>query len=562
MALLPFGEYRPDLSDLNADYTSSIQNVVPHADGYGPFPGIRTLTATLPGGVCKGGFYARKSDGSIAVFAGTSTNLYLLDNSSLAWTLVSKGGASYSPLSSTSIWQFEQFNSFVIAVQGNCAPQVYNLNSSTAFADLGGSPPQASYVAVVSRFVLLSGLTSYPWRIQWSGLNDPANWTPGINCCDYQEFPDGGIVRGAVGGEMGYVFQDQAIRNLVFMPGSDVIFGINRVAKDIGLLCPYTVVSAGDDVFFLSAKGFQRLAGGALMPIGREKVDRTFFADFDASQPQLAISAHDPAGGRIFWAYNSMMNTAACFDKALVYDPFLDRWASAEFRGQHILSLARPGITLESLDAIAPGEQPVTGAVNNGSGLIRLTVGATAAFTTNQSLTISGVGGVTAANGTWLVTVIDGTHLDLQGSTFSGAYTSGGIVGGSIDAITFSFDDVSAATSPQLGIFDETGSFGFFSGNNLEATMQTGEQSAIQQRMFLQGFYPVTDAPTVYGNVVKRENLNTIPTYTPEQPMNGRGLVPARADTRYSRGRVRIPAGTVWTVARGIDPLTIQRGRR
>jgi hypothetical protein len=69
----------------------------------------------------------------------------------------------------------------------------------------------------------------------------------------------------------------------------------------------------------------------------------------------------------------------------------------------------------------------VTGAANNGSGLVRLTV-PTTGLTTGMFVTVTGVGGVPAAVGTWLITVIDGTHIDLVGSAFAGAYVSGGVV--------------------------------------------------------------------------------------------------------------------------------------
>jgi hypothetical protein len=39
---------------------------------------------------------------------------------------------------------------------------------------------------------------------------------------------------------------------------------------------------------------------------------------------------------------------------------------------------------------------------------------------------IFGVLGATQANGPWIVTVINTTTIDLQGSTFVSAYTSGG----------------------------------------------------------------------------------------------------------------------------------------
>ena len=70
----------------------------------------------------------------------------------------------------------------------------------------------------------------------------------------------------------------------------------------------------------------------------------------------------------------------------------------------------------------------VTGAANNGSGLVRLTMASTATLYTGQKVTVASVGGVTAATGTWTITVVDSTHIDLQSSTFSGTYTSGGTV--------------------------------------------------------------------------------------------------------------------------------------
>lgn len=68
----------------------------------------------------------------------------------------------------------------------------------------------------------------------------------------------------------------------------------------------------------------------------------------------------------------------------------------------------------------------VSGAVNNGAGLIRLTVNSTADITTGNYMFVNSVGGVPNATGNWTVTVIDATHVDLQGSTFAGLYTAGG----------------------------------------------------------------------------------------------------------------------------------------
>jgi len=70
----------------------------------------------------------------------------------------------------------------------------------------------------------------------------------------------------------------------------------------------------------------------------------------------------------------------------------------------------------------------VANVANNGSGLIRVTTSTAHGRTTGDAVHIADVGGVTAANGRWVVTVIDANTIDLQSSTFSGTYTSGGFV--------------------------------------------------------------------------------------------------------------------------------------
>jgi hypothetical protein len=240
MPLLATGDYRPDVSDYEGQATQNILNVLPRGDGYGPFPSFSAYAAVLPS-ACRGAFYALKSDGTVVTFAGTSDKLYKLDNSDFTWSDVSLGGGTYGALTATAQWQFAQTGDLVFATQANAVLQVFDLSSSTAFANAFGSPPQAAYISVVGQFLVLSGLLSTPYRIQWSGLdsfNASTSWTSGINSSDFQDFPDGGIVRGVAGGEAGIIFQDQAIRRMSYVPGSPIIFQIDRITQDKGLFAP------------------------------------------------------------------------------------------------------------------------------------------------------------------------------------------------------------------------------------------------------------------------------------------------------------------------------------
>ena len=485
MPLLPFGEYRPDTSDYLGTATRNINNVIPRGDGYGPFPDFAILSQALPA-ACRGAFYALKSDGSVAIFAGTVNRLYLADNTDYSWDDVSKGTLAYSDLSSDAHWQFAQFGNLVFATQKNAVLQVFNLSSSTEFDDTAGSPPQAAYISVVGRFLVLSGLLSNPFRIHWSGLNDTTEWTAGVDSSDFQDFPDGGIVRGVAGGEFGTIFQDQAIRRMSYIPGSPLIFQIERVTEGLGLFAPYSIVRAGSLIFFHSAQGFFKIAPGGLPEqIGRERVDRTFFDDLDKTELRMFIGCSDPRSTRAFWAYKSTSGTTGLYDKIIGYDYALDRLFPISMTGEYLLGMSQPGITLESLD-------------------------------------------------------------DLSAS---------------IDALAATLDSFAVSTQPLIAQFGSTHCLGFFSGANLEATLETPEQGTDGRRIFVSGFRPVVDASTVYGSASYRETVSDTPTSLPEIAKNSRtGRCDMRRSTRYSRMKVRIPASEQWTYAAGVEPDIRQEG--
>lgn len=68
----------------------------------------------------------------------------------------------------------------------------------------------------------------------------------------------------------------------------------------------------------------------------------------------------------------------------------------------------------------------VSGVADNGSGLCRVAFTGAHARNTGDTIVISGVVGTTEANGSWTVTRVDSTHVDLQGSAFVTTYDSGG----------------------------------------------------------------------------------------------------------------------------------------
>jgi len=481
--LIPYSEYRPDVAVYSSPYSAFIQNVLPRGDGYGPFKDFGAFSQALPA-QCRGFFKALKTDASVSIFAGTSNKLYQMSNTTGAWTDVSLGSSTYSALPSTDNWNFVQFGNFVIAVQQNAVPQVFDLTSSTNFANLGGSPPQARYISVINRFAILSGLNSNPYRIQWSGLNDVTNWTSGVNSSDFQDLPDGGVVRGVGGGEFGNIYQDTTVRRITFMPGSAAVMQIQRIAEDVGMYSAGSLIKAAGRQFFYSTAGFQMIdASGVLTPIGKERVDRTFLTDLDTGNLQLFQGASDPRSSRVFWAYKSITGSTGAFDKILWYDWALDRWGPVMMTGEFLGSLGRPGITLEGLDSISS----------------------------------------------------------------------------SIDALGPSLDSFALAGTPELAMFNTSHILGFFSGQNLEAKLDTAEfdRPSLDGNaggMFFRGWRPIADASGVAGTMLYRSNQSTAASSSSEKTQDSFGRINLRRDAKFAKMRDRIPAGTTWTYAKGVIP--------
>jgi hypothetical protein len=208
------------------------------------------------------------------------------------------------------------------------------------------------------------------------------------------------------------ILQDSAIRRMTYVPGSPVIFQIERISQDKGLFGPYSLVRAGERIFFFSAQGFHRIdPSGFPTPIGRERVDRSFFADLDKANLQLFVGAADPRNSRILWAYKSANGTSNQFDKILVYDWVLDRFTPIKIRGEYLLQLSQPGLTLENLDTISASLDALTTSLDDFS---TSTTPEIAAFDPSHMLNFFRGGNLEATLGT-AEQGTDGTRIKVKG---------------------------------------------------------------------------------------------------------------------------------------------------
>jgi len=341
--MIDLGSWTPDLPVVRAPHLRTASGVVPLTEGYGPFRALTATTNALTA-KCLGATAARDIDQAHHVYAGDSTKLYELE--SATWTDRSRVGG-YGPAGDATRWRFTTYGDRLVAVNGADVPQYIDMSTAaTVFANLPGSPPSAQLVTSFGEFVVLGLLSTSSMAIKWSGFGDSASWTPGTNQSDEQEFADGGRITGLAGLDSLYIFQESAIRRMVYVGGA-TIMQIDKIVDGIGCIEPNSLVQWGSLFFFLSEDGFYVFDGQQARPIGNAMFDQWFK---DNSSPNLwsrMSSAINPNEKQVAWAFCSPTNGNGIPDTLLIYNWVAQRAAYAVVTTEFILSAASLGVSID-----------------------------------------------------------------------------------------------------------------------------------------------------------------------------------------------------------------------
>jgi len=346
-----FANWQPDLQGLTNPGMQDAKNVYPiGGGGYGPIKALAEVSTTGLSATCQGAISAIDSTGTTQTFAGDASKLYKLTAG--VFSDVSKGGG-YS-VGTTDRWEFVQYGQRVIATQISNPPQYYDLGSSTLFADLAGSPPQARHAAVVRDFVVLGNTATSPNQLAWSGFNDSAGWTAGSNQSDTQTLQGGGWIQAIVGGEVGYIFQEHAITRMTYV-GPPAIFQFDAVETARGLAAPAALIKLGSLVYYWAQDGFYVFDGAQSVSIGDSKVDNWFSTHLQGNTFAQITCGADPANKLVYWSFVSTdAVSAANPDTVIIYNWLTKEWSYAKFAHEMLFSDLTQGVTLEQLSAQYP----------------------------------------------------------------------------------------------------------------------------------------------------------------------------------------------------------------
>lgn len=296
------------------------------------FGGITSALTGILGGAAYIG-----SDGTAALLAGNTTNLYRFSGGS--WSSV------IGSLAATN-WRFDQFGDLVIGVNG-AAPVKFDLIGGTG-AVLAGTPPASDIVATVRQQVFLAGDQTARNTLAISSYNNSEGWTPGTNQCLFVPFPTGGDIMGLAGGETGLILQKRSVKRATYT-GDVTVWQFDEISSDVGCMAKGSVAQAGQLVFFLSEQGFKICDRTQVLPIGQEKIDREFFATYSREQIGTISAACDPRSTTVHWAMPG--NPGQIWS----YNWTLQKWSlPAELSLSTIFSGFTANTSMEAIDALYP----------------------------------------------------------------------------------------------------------------------------------------------------------------------------------------------------------------
>jgi hypothetical protein len=349
-ATVPFGEWLPDMPELNNPGAVEALNVIPAEGGYVSFgqhtpDDLRILPEQVRGAA------AVVSERDIVqLFAGTIGGVYTDIGSGFVSILSRLVSSSYA-------WKFIRVNEQMVALHPDIFPVRTPVNTDTAMVNVGGNPPKAECGAQVGDFLMLGNLYddpddfhgAFPARVRWGGFNnvdDPWVSDPATQA-DFQDMPAaGGAVRAISGREYGTIFQDRMISRATYR-GLPEIFDIVTVEDKRGCIARDSIVDVGAVQLGIAEDGFFMWNGTNTTLLGTNKVNRYFFNKLQYGSRSRIAGAVDFVNGCAMWAFPT--DSSGLLNEIIIYSYKEDKWSHSIQTLEFLFESAKSSVTLEDL---------------------------------------------------------------------------------------------------------------------------------------------------------------------------------------------------------------------
>ena len=492
--MIPFAAYLPDQPDYENPGSAFIKNVLPRTENsYSPLSDLAAVSNAVGSGTVRGAGSLRDNDGLVYNFAADEDDLFLL--STMTWGNVSSSAGAYTINADFPV-NFIQFGERAIAIMGlQDDIQTYLMGTVSAFSQLNSAAPRAKAGNVIGDFVMVGNTFD-----STDGEVPNRVWWSAFN--DPTDWPTIGS-------------SDAAAKQSDF---NDIPTGslVQAVTGAIG---------GTDGAIFMEKAIYRVVYEGPPTVFGFYEIERDRGAYARNSVVNVGSVAFylDETG---FFAFNGVKSTP-------IGDRRVDKTFFADLNETYVARIFGAADTINKLVFWAYPSTNSTDGTPDKLIIYNWSIDRWSAADANVQFLQRGLTpGYTLE------------ELD--------AFSS------NLDALPLSLDSRAWTGGARLlSAFDADGKLARFTGDPLEAQLETTEASGAQgSRIIIDGIRPYIDGGSTTVQIRSRDTPTATPTDSAFEAVGADGMAHFYISTRYGRARIKIAAGGTWTHAQGIDAVT------
>lgn len=352
--MIGVGSYRPDIADTNATVARRACNVLLSRDENGvahnPMPGLAVLASAvaLPGAP-KGGVSIVDSSGAYSCIVGTSATLQKL-LSDYSWLEIGSGYA----LTDGDSWSYGRYGANLYITNRTDGMLKFDVDVGSV-VDPVASAPKARFIFPCFNTLMALDCDGDNKLMRNSAIGNAEIWTG--KGAGSQSFPDGEeLVCGTeLTSDLAIVWQRNAIRALMRRDDGK-LYDAKKLYDGRGCVNAQAMAAVDGKAFFVDTDGFYMIdASGALSPIGKDKVSKSFIRRLASDGLDTISAAIDKVNTRVVFRFHDQnVPSSTVYDDAIAYDYELGEWSEIEETTAAIFTMASPAITLDSMDGFGP----------------------------------------------------------------------------------------------------------------------------------------------------------------------------------------------------------------
>ncbi|MEQ8736694.1 MAG: hypothetical protein RIC29_17360 [Rhodospirillaceae bacterium] len=223
------------------------------------------------------------------------------------------------------------------------AAGIFSIDNVTAIAfstasEIPNAPKRATSILVTpERMLAALGCSDSngnfdPLLVCWSDQENNQQWTAtASNTAGFYKLAKGGrIVGGKPGRGENYIFTDEGLYTMRFVPDPTVVYRFDHVGSGCGLLGPNAAVVVDGQVFWWSNSGeFFRYAGGVPQPL-QCTLRRDVFENLAKVQGDKVFAFRVAAYNEVWWLYPDSREGNEC-SRYVAYNFVENVWTSGTF---------------------------------------------------------------------------------------------------------------------------------------------------------------------------------------------------------------------------------------